>query len=96
MMDIADRIADILVEDHVALLAEHAALRRDAERFRWLAAALQDAYDGCPADLQKMSVCCHMQFGRGSFRLVEATISWSDVRDQPLALGDAIDVEMGL
>jgi hypothetical protein len=95
-MDIADRIADILVEDHVDLLSDNAALRRDAERFRWLAARFQDAYDNQPISLPHMFIDCTMLYGHRSFRRVEASLSWSDERDKPLALGEAIDVAMEL
>ncbi len=90
-MDIADRIADIIVEDHVDLIAENAALRRDAERFRWLASRLQTAYDENGLDFPNMTIYCESLSGYRSFRRVEATIVWSDVRDEPLAFGEAID-----
>lgn len=93
-MDIADRIADVIVEDHVSLLAECAALRRDAERFRWLAARLQEAYDGQPISLSNLFIDCVMLYGRHSDRRVEASLSWSDQRDMPLALGAVIDEAM--
>lgn len=68
--------------------------QKDAERYRWLLAQLQQAYDGGAAEAGEMSISCHMLFGRGSYRRVEANLHWSDQRDEPLDLSAAIDAAM--
>lgn len=68
--------------------------REDAARYRWLVAQFQRAYDGDRVDLDRLSLSCGMQFGRGDFRRVEAQISWGDRRDEPLGLSAAIDEAM--
>ena len=68
---------------------------RDAARFRWLLARLQAAYDGdTNDDFDALTVFCSMQWGHREQRRVEAYITWTDVRDEPLDLGAAIDAAM--
>jgi len=65
---------------------------QDAARYRWLLARLQAAYDGdTNDDLDTVTVFCSMQFGHRDHRRVEAYITWSDARDEPLNLSAAID-----
>lgn len=71
---------------------------RDAERYRKLVAIFQQTYDGQPydrpareEDAPYFTASAHMIMGRRDYRLMEATITWSDTRDEPLDLGSALD-----
>lgn len=80
------------IEDGVARI--EALIQADAlaaQRFNVLCAALQHAYDGETVEAESLSVYCHMQSGWKSERTVQAELHWTDVRDEPLALGPAID-----
>lgn len=73
-------------------IAEIQRLQRDAARYRWLLARLQAAYDGeTNDDFDILTVFCSMQWGHRDQRRVEASISWTDARDEPLNLSAAID-----
>lgn len=68
---------------------------RDAARYRWLVERLQAAYDGdTNDDFDVLTVFCRMQWGHRDQRRVEAYITWTDVRDEPLDIGAAIDAAM--
>lgn len=72
---------------------EYEQVLKDAERWRKLQTLLQQAYDSTRVEIEDpvFSVDCGMVFGRRDYRLNEATIRWSDVRDEPLDLTSTID-----
>lgn len=69
-------------------------VERDAARYRWLIARLQDAYDGSDLEIGDLVVGCSMQYGHRNERCVMGLIRWIDARDEPLNLDAAIDAAM--
>lgn len=67
---------------------------RDAARYRWLVAKLQEAYDSNDLEIGDLVVGCSMQYGHRNERCVMGLIRWIDARDEPLNLDAAIDAAM--
>lgn len=71
---------------------------RDAARWRKLESLLQRAYDGTPLIIESrdekpavLQIECVMNSGYRDRRAVCAQLWWRDTRDEPIALGEAID-----
>lgn len=65
--------------------------RRDAARYRYLIAKLQQAYDGDYFETDLISLYCHMPSQYKGERVVRAEITWRDKADEPIGLSEAID-----
>lgn len=84
---------DIAHYSYQAALAspEVQGLRKDAERYRYLIAKLQQAYDGDYFETDIMSLYCHMTSQYKGERVVRAEITWRDKADELIGLSEAID-----
>lgn len=71
-------------------------MERDAARYRWLLAKMQEAYDsGHQVEFNgNLFIDVSMPFRRKDHRRISAAISFSDVSDEPLGLSVAIDEAM--
>ena len=65
--------------------------RDDAERYRFLLAKLQQAYDGEYFESECFSVYFHMSSHFKGDRTIQAEIAWRDKADEPIGLSGAID-----
>ena len=69
----------------------HADDARDSARWRKLISLIQEAYDSAPIEEDGLSVRADMLFGRGTYRKMEVSLTFADVRDEPVDLGSALD-----
>ena len=65
--------------------------RADAERYRFLIAKLQQAYDEDYIETDLISLYCHMRSQFKGEREVRAEITWRDKTDELIGLNAAID-----